>query len=54
MSKNESKYAWLDKKIEDHKKFIKECKKDIERDEKILHKIKIKSRKEDNDVTENC
>lgn len=47
-------YAWLDKKIQNYKKFIEECKKDIERRENILHEIKIKSRKEETNVTENC
>lgn len=54
MLKSDIRYAWLDQKIEEHKKFIEECKKDIERNEKILHKIKTKCRKEDKDVTENC
>ena len=54
MSKNDSRYAWLDKRIEEHKKFIEDCKKELEHDEKILHRIKIKCRKEDKNVTENC
>ena len=54
MSKSDSRYAWLDQKIEDHKKFIEKCKQDIIQNQQILKKVKTKIRKEDKDVTENC
>lgn len=53
MSKNDNRYAWLDTRIEDHYRFIEAYKKDSEQNQKILQKIKAKSRKEKKDVTEN-